>query len=263
MEAHEDFSKEIPEIIQDPITKTQYSRGELLGRGGFANCYLFTKLENGEKFVIREVACEISYLHQKRVIHRDIRPDNIFLTKDMNVKIGDFGNAVKDVDSVDKFLKASGTPSHLSPESLDGTGYSFDVGVWALGTTLYEMIVGHYPFDNTVDSVLYDNIKRSDYSIPSTVPAHTANMVRIFLIRDPSKIPTIEDVLRYDYLSSRSISKDHLRGYISGKPLAKTINQEGPYECNAMPPSRNKNIPKEDCGLSEIVELKTSSKEDL
>uniref|UniRef100_A0A0N5BJ84 Serine/threonine-protein kinase PLK n=1 Tax=Strongyloides papillosus TaxID=174720 RepID=A0A0N5BJ84_STREA len=322
MDAHEDLSEEIPKIIQDPTTGTQYSRGELLGSGGFGKCYLFIDLSTREKyagkvimksrlkgslsmayeetsiqmnlrhpnilkmfrffylptyvcmtlelcddtlknilrwlevldepscrFVTREVACGISHLHEKRIIHRDIKPGNIFFTKHMDVKIGDFGIAIKNVDPVSKIMKACGTAKYFAPETLNGSGYSFGVDVWALGITLYKMAVGRFPFDYGDDHMLYVAILRHEYSIPSTVPTHTEEVIRILLTRDPDSRPVIDDVLKKDYLSSGSISKDHLLEYISGKPSSRTTGQKDSRECYAVPFGRRENIPKEDCKL--------------
>uniref|UniRef100_A0A0N5B425 Protein kinase domain-containing protein n=1 Tax=Strongyloides papillosus TaxID=174720 RepID=A0A0N5B425_STREA len=200
------------------------------------------------RFVIREVACGLSHLHENRIIHRDIKPDNIFLTKDMDVKIGDFGIAIRHVDLTERIWKRCGTRKYFAPETLNGHGYSFGVDVWALGITLYNMVVGHDPFDDVFTSVLYDIIKKCDIylQIPSTVPVHTRDMIRILLTRDPDSRPTIDDVLKCDYLNSKSISKDHLQGYVSEKHISNTVNQKDLHECNEMTLSKNKNISKKD-----------------
>uniref|UniRef100_A0A0K0F1X0 Serine/threonine-protein kinase PLK n=1 Tax=Strongyloides venezuelensis TaxID=75913 RepID=A0A0K0F1X0_STRVS len=324
MDAHGNLSEEIPKIIKDPTTRTQYSKEELLGSGGFGKCYLFTDLSTRKKyagkvimksrlkgnlnmaheeisihinlrhpnilrmfrffflptfacmilelcdgtlknvlkrleildepscrFVLREVARGISYLHEERIIHRDIKLDNIFFTKDMDIKIGDFGIAIKCVDSTIKIMKACGTAKYFAPETLNGSGYSFGVDVWALGITLYKMTVGHYPFDCKDEHILYTMIMRHDYNIPSTVSAHTKEAIRILLIHDPDSRPAIDDVLKTDYLSSGSISKDHLREYISGRPSSNTTAQKNSRKFYAMPFGRRENIPKEDCKLND------------
>uniref|UniRef100_A0A0K0G287 Serine/threonine-protein kinase polo (inferred by orthology to a D. melanogaster protein) n=1 Tax=Strongyloides venezuelensis TaxID=75913 RepID=A0A0K0G287_STRVS len=179
------------------------------------------------RFVVREVARGISYLHEKQIIHRDIKPDNIFLTKDMDVKIGDFGIAIRHEDPTEKIMESCGTRIYLSPESLNRYGYSFGVDVWALGVTLYKMIVGYVSFDDWFTSVFYEITKIRDayIAMPSKVPLHTGDMIKILMTIDPNSRPTIDDVLKCDYLNSNSISKDHLQGYISGKPISYDINQ--------------------------------------
>uniref|UniRef100_A0A0K0G281 Serine/threonine-protein kinase polo (inferred by orthology to a D. melanogaster protein) n=1 Tax=Strongyloides venezuelensis TaxID=75913 RepID=A0A0K0G281_STRVS len=169
------------------------------------------------RFFIREVACGISYLHGKQLIHRDINPDNIFLTKDIDVKIGDFGIAIKHENSAEKIMEVCETITFLAPESIDGSGYSFGVDVWALGVTLYVLVVGNIPFYDMFDPGIYEKIKSCDYYIPRTVPTYTGDMIKSLFTRDPDCRPTINDILKRGYLSSESISKYHLSGYISGK----------------------------------------------
>uniref|UniRef100_A0A0K0G283 Serine/threonine-protein kinase PLK n=1 Tax=Strongyloides venezuelensis TaxID=75913 RepID=A0A0K0G283_STRVS len=320
MKTCEENSKEIHEIIQNHMDFTIYSRGELLGSGGFAKCYLFTDIQTRRKvagkiimretpdsdldmvhqerdihmelrnpnilriescfsnstyscmilelcndslssvlkklkvldepscrFVVREVTRGISYLHEKKIIHRDIKPANIFLTKDMDVKIGDFGVSTYHRDPRKKIKKRCGTHTYYAPEIIYGNGYSFGVDVWALGVTLYKMATGHHPFHFKTEQELYEKIKKCDYLICSRAPECTMDMIKILLTHDPDSRPRIDDVLKHDYLNFKNISRNHLRGYI----FEESINQKDPHECNIMPPRKKENAPKEDCKLDE------------
>uniref|UniRef100_A0A0N5BIZ1 Polo kinase n=1 Tax=Strongyloides papillosus TaxID=174720 RepID=A0A0N5BIZ1_STREA len=322
MKVCEENSEEVPEIILDRRTRTQYHRGELLRIGSFGRYYLFTNLKTREKcvgkiivksglngmlnkvhqernihmslehpnilsmfcyircstyicmtlelwdntlgcvlerlkvldepscrFVVREVACGISYLHENRIIHRDIKPANIFLTKDMDVKIGGFGVSTYHRDPTERMMERSGTCTYFAPESIDNSGYSFGVDVWALGVTLYKLSAGCYPFDDKDMFGLYEKIKSCDYDISSKVSVHTRDMIRILLDRDPDSRPAIDDVLKHDYLNPQSISKAHLIRYIYTAPFTKITNQKDLHRYNSMPHTRNKNIPKKDCKL--------------
>uniref|UniRef100_A0A0K0G290 polo kinase n=1 Tax=Strongyloides venezuelensis TaxID=75913 RepID=A0A0K0G290_STRVS len=201
------------------------------------------------RFVVREVARGISYLHEEQLIHRDIKPANIFLTMGMDVKIGDFGTTIRNNNIAEKIKKACGTPEYLAPESLDGSGYSFGVDVWALGVTLYTMAVGDVPFVYTTERELYEKIKRCEYHIPLKVPVHTSDMIRILLDRNPDSRPGIENVLKHDYLNPETISKSHFLRYIHGVPFVKIGNHIRPHEYNVMAFTKNKNIPVKDWKL--------------
>ena len=88
----------------------------------------------------------VKYLHDKKYIHRDLKLGNIFLNEKFQIKIGDFGLA-----SQLEFLKENkrtvcGTPNYIAPEVLEGTGYHFQVDVWAIGIILFTLFYGYPPF---------------------------------------------------------------------------------------------------------------------
>uniref|UniRef100_A0A0N5BIY8 Protein kinase domain-containing protein n=1 Tax=Strongyloides papillosus TaxID=174720 RepID=A0A0N5BIY8_STREA len=207
--------------------------------------------ESSCRFVLREVARGIYYLHEKKIIHRDIKLDNIFLTKDMDVKIGDFGLSIYHRDPTKNITERCGTHTYYAPEIIDESGYSFGVDVWALGVTLHKMATGHYPFKFKTEQELYEKVKSCDYNISSKVSGREGDMVRILLTHDPESRPAIRDVLMHDYLNSEKISKDHLRRYISRKSLAETKNHKDPHDCSTMPLDKEENTPKEDCKIDE------------
>uniref|UniRef100_A0A0K0G278 Serine/threonine-protein kinase polo (inferred by orthology to a D. melanogaster protein) n=1 Tax=Strongyloides venezuelensis TaxID=75913 RepID=A0A0K0G278_STRVS len=187
MKDYDYFYEEVPKVIRDHRGGRDYSKREFLGSGGFGRWYLFTD----------------------------------FLTKiGMDVKIGDFGVGIKHENSVEKIMEACGTFTYLSPESLDGSGYSFGVDVWGLGVTLYVMVVGRDPFGNRINFLFYNRTLLCAYNIPSTVPLHTGDMIKSLFTCDPDCRPTIDDILKRDYLSSGSFLKGHLHKYVCGISLS-------------------------------------------
>ncbi len=90
-------------------------------------------------------ACE--YLHDRRIIHRDLKLGNLFINDEMQVKIGDFGLATTlDYDGERK-KTLCGTPNYIAPEMLEKKGHSFEVDIWAIGCILYTLLVGNPPFE--------------------------------------------------------------------------------------------------------------------
>jgi NIMA (never in mitosis gene a)-related kinase len=94
-----------------------------------------------------QMALAIKYLHEQRILHRDLKTSNVFLTTENVVKLGDFGIA-KTLDStLDQASTVVGTPYYMSPEVCESKPYSYASDVWALGCVLYELVALRHAFD--------------------------------------------------------------------------------------------------------------------
>lgn len=94
-----------------------------------------------------QICLAIKHIHDRKILHRDIKSQNIFLTKNGMVKLGDFGIAKCLNFTMDKAKTIVGTPYYLSPEIVHNKPYSFKSDVWSLGVLLYEMCALKMPFD--------------------------------------------------------------------------------------------------------------------
>jgi NIMA (never in mitosis gene a)-related kinase len=94
-----------------------------------------------------QVVLGLKYLHKKQIVHRDLKPQNIFLTKQDDLRLGDFGISKISGESSLKEEKTIGTPHYFSPEICGEKLYSFASDMWALGCILYEMVALQVPFD--------------------------------------------------------------------------------------------------------------------
>jgi NIMA (never in mitosis gene a)-related kinase len=93
-----------------------------------------------------QIALALKHLHDRKLIHRDIKADNVFLTSTNRVKIGDFGIA-KDLDFTMQQAKTRiGTPFFLSPEICQNQAYDAKTDMWSLGVVLYELLTLQLPF---------------------------------------------------------------------------------------------------------------------
>ena len=112
----------------------------------------------------------IKYLHQNKVIHRDLKLGNLFLSEKLEIKLGDFGLAAKVEFDGEKKRTICGTPNYIAPDILEGkTGHSYEVDIWSLGVILYTLLIGKPPFETAEVKSTYKKIKMNNYSFPENV----------------------------------------------------------------------------------------------
>ena len=105
-----------------------------------------------------EILQGLYYLHKNRVLHRDLKTLNIFLTKDNHIKIGDFGVSKKLINNNIYAYTFVGTPYYLSPEICQNKAYDEKSDVWSLGVIIYELITLNKPFDSQSQMGLFMKI---------------------------------------------------------------------------------------------------------
>jgi polo-like kinase 1 len=112
-------------------------------------------------------------MHSHNVIHRDLKLGNLFLDKNLRIKVGDFGLATKVADSEEKRKTICGTPNYIAPEVIDGDkekrGHSFEVDVWSMGVIFFTLLVGKPPYESKDVKSTYQRILRNEYSFPSNI----------------------------------------------------------------------------------------------
>jgi NIMA (never in mitosis gene a)-related kinase len=89
----------------------------------------------------------MKHVHDRKIIHRDLKSQNIFLTKDNRIKLGDFGIARILKKTMEKAKTMVGTPYYISPEIIQGKQYSLMTDIWSLGVVLYELCTLNPPFN--------------------------------------------------------------------------------------------------------------------
>ena len=110
----------------------------------------------------------IDYLHKHHYIYRDLKPENIMINDKGYIKIIDFGT-VKEIK--DRTTTNVGTPQYMAPEMVNGTGYSFQVDMWAIAICMYELFCGKLPFgeDSEDPMEIYRAVSKEELSFPSFV----------------------------------------------------------------------------------------------
>jgi serine/threonine protein kinase len=122
----------------------------------------------------------VKYLHNRNIVHRDLKTGNIFLDREMNVKVGDFGLAACLIGDGALGLRRTtmcGTPNYLAPEILErsGKGHNEKVDLWAIGIIAYTLAVGKPPFHATTKEEIYKKLQKRDYEWPAYSSASTSS----------------------------------------------------------------------------------------
>lgn len=118
------------------------------------------------RYFVRQVILACQYLHNTKIIHRDLKLGNLFINDEMEVKIGDFGLATRVDYDGERKRTLCGTPNYIAPEVLGKKGHSFEVDVWSLGCILYTLLVGKPPFETSCLKDTYMKIKKNEYHVP-------------------------------------------------------------------------------------------------
>ena len=153
------------------------------------------------------MALAIKHIHDRKILHRDLKTQNIFMTQSGQIKIGDFGIARVLQHTYDCAQTAIGTPYYLSPEICQEKPYNQKSDIWSLGCILYEMVTLRHAFDANSMKGLVLKILRGNYpAIPSTYSDDLKGIIAEMLIKEPQKRPSMRRILEKPFLSNR-ISK--------------------------------------------------------
>ncbi|KAM9717726.1 serine/threonine-protein kinase MARK2 isoform 6-T6 [Menidia menidia] len=166
----------------------------------------------------RQIVSAVQYCHQKCIVHRDLKAENLLLDADMNIKIADFGfsNEFTLGNKLDTFC---GSPPYAAPELFQGKKYDGpEVDVWSLGVILYTLVSGSLPFDGQNLKELRERVLRGKYRIPFYMSTDCENLLKKFLILNPSKRGSLEQQIMRDRWMNVGYEEEELKPYIEPQP---------------------------------------------
>ncbi|KAM4537393.1 serine/threonine-protein kinase MARK2 isoform 4-T4 [Odontesthes bonariensis] len=166
----------------------------------------------------RQIVSAVQYCHQKCIVHRDLKAENLLLDADMNIKIADFGfsNEFTLGNKLDTFC---GSPPYAAPELFQGKKYDGpEVDVWSLGVILYTLVSGSLPFDGQNLKELRERVLRGKYRIPFYMSTDCENLLKKFLILNPSKRGSLEQQIMRDRWMNVGHEEEELKPYIEPQP---------------------------------------------
>ncbi|KAJ8386594.1 hypothetical protein AAFF_G00168260 [Aldrovandia affinis] len=185
------------ETEREVVVVTEYAEGEL-----------FQILEddgNLPETQVREIACQLVsalyYLHSHRILHRDMKPQNILLGKGGVVKLCDFGFARAMSVSTLVLTSIKGTPLYMSPELVEEKPYDHTADLWSLGCILYELHTGAPPFYTNSIFQLVQLIVEDPVRWPETMSQGCTSFLKGLLTKDPQKRLSWPDLLEHPFVA--------------------------------------------------------------
>lgn len=181
-----------------------------------------------------QLVLAVAYIHGKNVLHRDLKAQNVFLTRRNVVKLGDFGIS-KALAGDDTANTACGTPESMSPEICRGEPYGKKSDIWSLGCILYEMIMLKRPFEASTLPEIFTKICKGDYPpIANCFSRELRLLVQLMLQQDSSKRPSIEDICRFPFVQGpiQAFLSEHVVEFQEALELEAKLHQPSLYSTN-------------------------------
>jgi len=167
--------------------------------------------ESDAALLMKQVLLALDYMHDKNIIHRDVKPDNMLLEswrplEDNTLKLADFGLSCKCAPGGEVRLSA-GTPDYISPQAIDGC-YDSKTDMWSCGVSMYFLLCGYVPFRAQSEAGAYAAVKRGNFSFAasewSNVSSDATDMIRLLLKLNPHERLSASDALNHVWLMRRA-----------------------------------------------------------
>ncbi|UJR13866.1 hypothetical protein I4U23_000874 [Adineta vaga] len=151
-----------------------------------------------------QITLALKHVHDRKVLHRDIKSQNVFLTSSGSAKLGDFGIS-KVLNTTCELARTQiGTPYYLSPEICQQRPYNNKSDVWSLGCVLYELTTLKHAFDaNNMNGLMLKIIRGSFNPIPTRFSADLRGLIALMLRREPRERPSVNTILKKPFISCR------------------------------------------------------------
>ncbi|XP_061689390.1 serine/threonine-protein kinase Nek4 isoform X2 [Syngnathoides biaculeatus] len=148
-----------------------------------------------------QIAMALQYLHERNILHRDLKTQNIFLTKTNIIKVGDLGIARVLENQNDMASTLIGTPYYMSPELFSNKPYNHKSDVWALGCCVYEMSTLKHAFNaKDMNSLVYRIVEGRLPQMPSKYDPQLGELIKSMLCKRPDDRPDVKLILRHPYI---------------------------------------------------------------
>ncbi|XP_077948363.1 serine/threonine-protein kinase Nek4 isoform X8 [Gasterosteus aculeatus] len=195
-----------------------------------------------------QIAMALQYLHERNILHRDLKTQNIFLTKTNIIKVGDLGIARVLENQNDMASTLIGTPYYMSPELFSNKPYNHKSDVWALGCCVYEMSTLKHAFNaKDMNSLVYRIVEGKLPQMPSRYDLQLGELIKCMLCRRPEDRPDVKLILRQPYIKQQIAMFLEATKEKTAKSRKKAVGGSG--DCRATSaPSVVSSLPKPERG---------------
>ncbi|XP_054032003.1 serine/threonine-protein kinase SIK2 [Dryobates pubescens] len=147
-----------------------------------------------------QILSAVEYCHGRKIVHRDLKAENLLLDNNMNIKIADFGfgNFYKSGEPLTTWC---GSPPYAAPEVFEGHQYEGpQLDIWSMGVVLYVLVCGALPFDGPTLPILRQRVLEGRFRIPYFMSEECEHLIRRMLVLDPSKRLTIAQIKEHKWM---------------------------------------------------------------
>ncbi|XP_071406646.1 serine/threonine-protein kinase Nek4 isoform X2 [Pithys albifrons albifrons] len=182
-----------------------------------------------------QIAMALQYLHEKHILHRDLKTQNIFLTRTNIIKVGDLGIARVLENQYDMASTLIGTPYYMSPELFSNKPYNHKSDVWALGCCVYEMATLKHAFNaKDMNSLLYRIIEGKLPPMPKDYSPELVVIIQTMLSKRPEERPSVKSILRQPYIKQQISLFLEATKAKAARNQKKTVNSKPEDPCSVI-----------------------------
>lgn len=185
------------------------------------------------RLYVAEIVLALEHVHRNNIIYRDLKAENVLLSKQGHIKLTDFGLA-KEIEVGEGAKTLCGTAEYIAPEVIEGKEYGFKVDWWSLGVLFYQMMFGDVPFYDEVPTVLFDKILHEEPMFPKFGHKTATDLIRKLLTKNPDERPDIDEIKSHDFFHGLNWEKV-LRCEVKARTFMEVDNELKPKNfCSAF-----------------------------
>jgi serine/threonine protein kinase len=172
--------------------------------------------ETTARSIFKQMVAGVLYCHACKVVQRDLKVENILLTKNGTVKLADFG--FSNIIDTDEYLKTvCGTPSCIAPEILRHEPYTASVDIFSMAVVLFQLCAGRLPFDGETNEDIFDRIMAMEYSCPEHFSMELQELIGRAFVLDGEERITLLELEEHPWMTKEEEPEEQRKGGPDGE----------------------------------------------